>query len=81
MNFEVTCYQIGFKNCNLKICDIYLTSKNFFDQNISQDSRKSGELLWYIIPRNFLSNLVKIQKKRTERDYQNWQISTNEIEN
>ena len=62
MNFEVTCFEIGFTFCILKICDIYLNSKYFFNQNISQDSRNSEEFLWYIIPQK-VSNLVKLQEK------------------
>ena len=67
MNFEVICFKI----CILKICDIYLNSKYFFNQNISQDSKNSGEFLWYIIFEKSFSNLVKLQKN--DRNYQNCQ--------
>ena len=49
MNFEVTCFKISFTVCILKICEFYLNSKYFGNQNLSQDSRNSGEFLWYII--------------------------------
>ena len=42
-------FKIGFKICILKICEFYLYSKYFGNQNISQNSRNSGEFLWYII--------------------------------
>ena len=29
LNFEVTCYKTGFKNCILRICNIYINSKSF----------------------------------------------------
>ena len=42
---------------------MYLNSKYFFNQNLSQHSRNSGEFLWYIISRkNFENN--QISKKR-----------------
>ena len=53
----VTCLKIDFKNCTLKICDIYLNSKYFANQILSQDSRNSGEFLWYII---FWKNFFKL---------------------
>ena len=75
MNFDVACLKIGFKDCTLEICDIFLISKFLFNQKISQDSRNSGKFLWYIISRKSFSNLFKIQKN--DKDYQNWQILTN----
>ena len=41
MSLEVTCFEIGFKNCILKIGNIYLYSKFFFNQKISEDSSNS----------------------------------------
>ena len=38
MNFEITCFEMGFKNCILKVSDIYSSGKYFFNQNISHDS-------------------------------------------
>ena len=64
MHFEVTCFDIGFENRILKIRDIYVNSEYLFNQNISQDSRNSGEFLWHIVSRKVFSNLVKLQKKR-----------------
>ena len=63
MNFEVICFKTAFKICILKICDIYLNSKYFLNQNISQDSKKFwGIFVVHKFPKKVLSNLVKLQK-------------------
>ena len=43
MKFEVTCFNMSFRNCNSKSLDIYLISI-FFDQNISQGKKISRNL-------------------------------------
>ena len=48
----------------LKICEFYLYSKYFGNQNISQDSRNSGEFWWYIIFRKSFFKLGKTSKKQ-----------------
>ena len=48
MNFENTCFKTGFKNCILKIRDVYLNSKFVVNRNLSQDSINSVDFLWYI---------------------------------
>ena len=40
MNFEFTCFKIGFRNCILKFCDIHLNSNYFFNQNTAQEGLK-----------------------------------------
>ena len=57
-NFVVTCFKIGFTISVLKICELYLYSK------LSQDSRNSGEFLWYIIFRQSFFKLGQTSKKR-----------------
>ena len=79
MNFEVTCFKMSFTICILKICDFYLNSKYFCNQNIWQDSRNFGEFLWYMTSRKSFFELGQISKN--DKDYQNLQILNNEIAN
>ena len=65
-------------DCIVLLCEIYVDSKYFLNQQISQDSRDSGEFLYDKIFRIFF-NLDKSWKN--SRHYQNWQILTNEIAN
>ena len=46
MNLELTCSKIGFENCILKVCGIYVNWKYFFKQNISQDFPKIFRNNW-----------------------------------
>ena len=66
MNFEVTCFKIGSKNCSLKIYDIFLNSKYFFNQNISQDSKILGNFCGALFFEKVFSNLVKLQKNEKD---------------
>ena len=50
----------------LKNREFYFSSKYFNNQNLSQDSRNSGEFFWDIIFRKFFSNLVKLQKNNKD---------------
>ena len=79
MNFVVTCFKIGFTISILKLSEFYLYSKYFGNQIISEDSRISGEFLWYIILRNFFFKLG--QTSKNDRYYQNRQVLNNEIAN
>ena len=80
MKFEVTCFEIGFKNCILEICDVYVNSKFFFNQNISKGFKKYWEIfVIHNFSKKFFSNLVKLRKNG--RDYQSWRILVNEIAN
>ena len=63
-NFGVTCFKIGFTICILKICEFYLNSKNFGNQKLSQDSKKSGEFLWYINFWKIFRKLGQTSRKR-----------------
>ena len=74
LNFEVTCSKIGFTICILKICDTYFKSKY-----ITGFKKFWGIFTARNFSKKFSSNCVKLQKN--DRSYQNWQISTNEIEN
>ena len=78
MNCEVTCFEIDFKKSILKIYGTFVNSKYFFNQNISKDSRNSGEFLLDIISRK-IPNLDRHRK--IGRAHQNLQLLNNEIAN
>ena len=63
MNFEVTCFKTTFKFYISKICETFAYSKYLFNQNISIDSRNSGELYGSKFFEKVLCNLVKFRKK------------------
>ena len=79
MNLGVTsCFKIGFMISILKNREFYFSYKYFNNQNLSHDSRNSGKFFWDIIFRKSFFKLGQTSKKN-DKDYQNWQLLTNEI--